>query len=108
MEDLSSWWFDPFTKYISDETLLEDKRKEHSIISKSSTYFLQKIKLYRKTPLGHKILCVTNKPSLYILKKGHKGECASYSNDTKLTNDHAPRVLLADYFGRQDKELIGM
>lgn len=85
VEDLLRSWFDPFIKYLSNKALTKDKRKAHTIINKSSSYFLLKNKVHKKRPIGPILLCVTNGASQNRINKVHEGECGLHYGSRKLS-----------------------
>nr|GEX64708.1 reverse transcriptase domain-containing protein [Tanacetum cinerariifolium] len=75
VEEEGRIWMTPIHEYLTEEILLEEKRKARTIHRKAGRYAVTNEILYKKSFLGPWLRCVGPLQANYVLREIHEGSC---------------------------------
>ncbi|GJX71018.1 reverse transcriptase domain-containing protein [Tanacetum coccineum] len=75
VEEEGRTWMTPIHEYLTEEILLEEKRKARAIRYKARRYVITNEVLYKRSFLGPWLRCVGPLQVNYVLRKIHEGSC---------------------------------
>ncbi|GJY36921.1 reverse transcriptase domain-containing protein [Tanacetum coccineum] len=79
VEEEGHTWMIPIYEYLTEEILLEEKRKARSIRRKACRYVVTNGTLYKKSFLRPWLRCVGPLQANYVLREIHEGSCSMHA-----------------------------
>ncbi|GJU87061.1 hypothetical protein Tco_1294607 [Tanacetum coccineum] len=116
MEEEGNTWMTPIYEYLTEETLLAEKKKTRSVRLKSRRYAVINGVLYKKSFFEPWLRCVRPLQANYVLREIHEGSCSMHAGprnpQQKLTPITSPwpfykwRIDIAGPFPEGDENHI--
>ncbi|GKD07373.1 reverse transcriptase domain-containing protein [Tanacetum coccineum] len=78
VEEEGDSWMTPIHEYLTDETLLAERKKARAIKRKSQCFAIINGILYKKSFLGLWLRCVGPSQANYVLREIHEGSCSMH------------------------------
>ena len=75
----------PIKAYLKNKTFPKDKRQAKKIKKRSSLYYKENNRLYKRGFSIPLLMCLNEKESNYVLREFHEGICESYVAEMFLT-----------------------
>ncbi|GJT69459.1 reverse transcriptase domain-containing protein [Tanacetum coccineum] len=79
VEEEGESWMTPIHEYLTDETLLAERKKARAIKRKSQRFTIINGILYKKSFLGPWLRCVGPSQANYVLREIHEGSCSMHA-----------------------------
>ncbi|GKE44819.1 reverse transcriptase domain-containing protein, partial [Tanacetum coccineum] len=79
VEEEGESWMTPIPEYLTDETLLAERKKARAIKHKSQRFAIINEILYKKSFLGLWFRCVGPSQANYVLREIHEGSCSMHA-----------------------------
>ncbi|GJW16388.1 reverse transcriptase domain-containing protein [Tanacetum coccineum] len=79
VEEEGDTWMTPIHEYLTDKTLLAERKKARAIKRKSQRFAIIKGILYKKSFLGPWLRCVGPSQANYVLREIHEGSCSMHA-----------------------------
>ncbi|GKB76718.1 reverse transcriptase domain-containing protein [Tanacetum coccineum] len=86
VEEGGRTWMTPIHEYLTEEILLEEKRKARAIRRKAGRYAVTNGILYKKSFLGPWLRCVGPLQANYVLREIHEGSCSMHAGPRSVVS----------------------
>ncbi|GJQ91137.1 reverse transcriptase domain-containing protein [Tanacetum coccineum] len=84
VEEEGRTWMTPIYEYLTEEILLEEKRKARAIRRKAGRYVVTNGILYKKSFLEPWLRCVGTLQANYVLREIHEGSCSMHAGPRSM------------------------
>ncbi|KAL0395235.1 UNVERIFIED_CONTAM: hypothetical protein Slati_4489700 [Sesamum latifolium] len=84
-ENLTPTWTTPIVQFLTEGTLLEDRKEARKVKLRSARFVLIDGDLYKRGFLSPLLKCLSPDRAKYILREVHEGSCGNHSGTRSLT-----------------------
>nr|GEY70345.1 reverse transcriptase domain-containing protein [Tanacetum cinerariifolium] len=94
VEEEGNTWMTPVYEYLTEDILLEDKKKARALRRKACRYAVTNGILYKKSFFGPWLRCVGPLQANYVLREIHEGSCSMHASPRSVV----AKVLRSGYY----------